>query len=52
MSLSPDSELTSDALKIAYESRGRPKDVMFHSDQGSHYTSAGSGKHSGGVRLN
>lgn len=39
MSLSPDSQLTSDALKMAYESRGRPKDVMFHSDQGSHYTS-------------
>src|SRR5690554_7095511 len=31
MSLSPDSELTSDALKMAYESRGRPKGVMFHS---------------------
>lgn len=39
MSLSPDSELTSKALKMAYESRGRPKGVMFHSDQGSHYTS-------------
>lgn len=39
MSLSPDSELTSNALKMAYESRGRPKGVMFHSDQGSHYTS-------------
>ena len=39
MSLSPDSELTSDALKMAYESRGRPKGIMFHSDQGSHYTS-------------
>ena len=39
MSLSPDSELTSKALKMAYESRGQPKGVMFHSDQGSHYTS-------------
>lgn len=39
MSLTPDSELTSDALNMAYESRGRPKGVMFHSDQGSHYTS-------------
>lgn len=39
MSLSPDSTLTSNALKMAYESRGRPKGVMFHSDQGSHYTS-------------
>lgn len=39
ISSSPDSELTAAALKMAYESRGRPKDVMFHSDQGSHYTS-------------
>ena len=39
ISLSPDSELTSNALKMAYESRGRPKGLMFHSDQGSHYTS-------------
>lgn len=39
MSLSPDSELTSKALTMAYESRGKPKGVMFHSDQGSHYTS-------------
>ncbi|EGN76134.1 transposase [Idiomarina sp. A28L] len=39
MSLSPDSELTGNALRMAYESRGRPKGVMFHSDQGSHYTS-------------
>ena len=33
------SGLTSNALKMAYESRGRPKGVMFHSDQGSNYTS-------------
>jgi len=39
VSLSPDSQLTSDALKMAYESRGKPKGVMFHSDQGCHYTS-------------
>jgi len=39
MSFSPDSQLTAKALAIAYESRGRPSDVMFHSDQGSHYTS-------------
>ncbi len=32
MSLSPDSELTSKAL-------GKPQGVMFHSDQGMHYTS-------------
>ena len=24
---------------MAFESRARPKDVMFHSDQGGHYTS-------------
>ena len=39
MSYSPDSELTSKALKMAWLSRGKPKGVMFHSDQGSHYTS-------------
>ena len=38
-STSPDSELTIQALRIAYESRGEPKGVMFHSDQGCHYTS-------------
>lgn len=39
MSWSPDSQLTKQALTMAYESRGKPKGVMFHSDQGSHYTS-------------
>ncbi len=39
MSLSPDSKLTAKALSMAYESRGKPKGVLFHSDQGSHYTS-------------
>lgn len=39
MSYSPDSELTGKALSMAWELRGKPKDVMFHSDQGSHYTS-------------
>ena len=39
MSLSPDTQLTSKAFSMAYESRGKPKGVMFHSDQGSHYTS-------------
>ncbi|HDS1209353.1 TPA: IS3 family transposase, partial [Shewanella algae] len=39
MSFSPDSALTSKALTMAFEARGRPKDLMFHSDQGSHYTS-------------
>lgn len=39
MSRTPDSELTAKALRMAYESRGRPKGLMFHSDQGCHYTS-------------
>ena len=39
MSYSPNSQLTADALTMAYETRGRPKGVMFHSDQGCHYTS-------------
>jgi putative transposase len=38
-SSSPDSLLTSQALHMAYESRGRPQGVMFHSDQGCHYSS-------------
>jgi putative transposase len=39
LSLSPDSDLTKKALTMAYESRGEPKGVMFHSDQGCQYTS-------------
>lgn len=39
MSFSPDSQLTGNALAMAFESRGKPKDLMFHSDQGCHYTS-------------
>lgn len=39
LSRSPDSALTIQALVMAYESRGCPKDVIFHSDQGCHYTS-------------
>jgi len=27
------------ALMMAYESRGKPQNVIFHSDQGTHYTS-------------
>ena len=38
-SKSPDSQLTTKALRVAYEARGKPKKVMFHSDQGCHYTS-------------
>ena len=39
MSNSPDTRLAAKALTMAFESRGRPKSVMFHSDQGSTYTS-------------
>ncbi len=39
LSLSPDSELTCKALKMAFELRGKPENVICHSDQGSHYTS-------------
>lgn len=39
LSRSPNSLLTKQALSMAFESRGRPKNVMFHSDQGCHYTS-------------
>jgi transposase InsO family protein len=39
MSCSPDSNLTVKKLEMAFESRGKPKNLMFHSDQGSHYTS-------------
>ncbi len=38
-SKSPDSELTKKALRMAYESRGKPKGLLFHSDQGCQYTS-------------
>lgn len=39
ISLSPDSDLTGKALTMAFEGRGKPKELMYHSDQGSHYTS-------------
>ena len=39
MSDSPDSELTKKALTMAFENRGRPTGVTFHSDQGVQYTS-------------
>jgi len=39
LSESPDSELTKKALENAFEMRGQPEGVMFHSDQGCHYTS-------------
>jgi putative transposase len=39
LSRHPDSALTRQALAMAYESRGCPKGVTFHSDQGCQYTS-------------
>ncbi len=36
---SPDTTLTNKALTTAYYSRGKPKHILFHSDQGCHYTS-------------
>ena len=39
MSYNPDSLLTEKALTMAFESRGKPKNLMFLSDQGCHYTS-------------
>ncbi len=39
MSHSPDADLTAKSLTMAFESRGRPKGLMFHSDQGCYYTS-------------
>jgi len=39
LSSKPDAGLVVKALDMAYEQRGQPKNVMFHSDQGSQYTS-------------
>ncbi|WP_414158119.1 IS3 family transposase [Pseudomonas sp. BNK-45] len=38
-SMISDASLTCEALRMAVELRGRPKDVLFHSDQGCQYTS-------------
>ncbi len=51
MSFSPDSRLTMKALEMAWETRGKPGGVMFHSDQGSHYTAGSSGSYCGDTRL-
>ena len=39
MSDSPDTELTVKALKMAWNNRGKPRGLMFHSDQGVQCTS-------------
>ncbi|MFH0016796.1 IS3 family transposase [Pseudomonas aeruginosa] len=38
-STKPDTELVIKALDMAYEQRGKPQQVLFHSDQGSQYAS-------------
>lgn len=38
-SMISDANLTCEALRMAVELRGRPQDVLFHSDQGCQYTS-------------
>lgn len=38
-SMISDANLTCEALRMAVELRGRPRDVLFHSDQGCQYTS-------------
>ncbi|WP_235369499.1 IS3 family transposase [Pseudomonas aeruginosa] len=38
-SAKPDAELVIKALDMAYEQRGKPQQVLFHSDQGSQYAS-------------
>jgi putative transposase len=39
MSARPDADLAVKALDMAFELRGRPQHVLFHSDQGSQYGS-------------
>jgi len=39
ISNSPDSELTKKALRMAFKTRGKQNKLLFHSDQGCHYTS-------------
>ena len=38
-SLRPDADLVVQALEMAFEQRGRPQGLLFHSDQGSQYAS-------------
>jgi putative transposase len=39
MSFFPDSALTGKALPMVWEARGISANLLYHSDQGSHYTS-------------
>lgn len=38
MSQKPDSQLTKKAFNLAFEARKRPLNVVFHSDQGCHFS--------------
>jgi putative transposase len=39
LSKNPDTQLTKKAFNQAFEARGKPLNLVFHSDQGCHYTS-------------
>ncbi len=50
MSFSPDSRLTMKALEMAWETRGKPGGVMFHSDQAVIIRAGSSGSYCGDTR--
>lgn len=52
MSESPDAALVTKALSMAFEQRGKPSGVMFHSDQGSQYGSRQFRQHLWRYRMN
>lgn len=47
LSNKPDADLVIKALDMAYEQRGRPKGLLFHSDQSSHIAAASFANSSG-----
>ncbi len=47
MSFSPDSRLTIKALGMAWEARGKPAEVMFHSDRVATIQAGSSGSYRG-----
>jgi len=49
LSNKPDAELVIKALDMAYEQRGRPQGLLFHSDQGSPNMAAASFANGSGV---
>ena len=48
----PDTKLTVSALNMAYQLRGQPNEVMFHSDQGVQYASRSFRQHIWRYRMN